>query len=193
MFRGNARKINLTKILMTACVAFAVALASTGTALAALDTSWSGSGTGTTTVVSNGSVSPAIFKYEHQVSCCASGSWNFSAVAATSRTVVLKYKYEGYHAWYQVRVNLNAFVGQSSVPLVAAGPVSCCAGPPSGGFSYTGTVTLSVSAGQSYGFTMSGSNGDSDGRFLEPSQWPNPMTIRHSRIRWPGPPATRIW
>jgi hypothetical protein len=65
-----------------------------------------------------------------------------------------------------VTVHLNAFVtsggSTTTLPLVNAGPVNCCTAP-SGGFSYSGTTTLTVQPGDSYGFTMSGSNGDSNG------------------------------
>ena len=120
-------------------------------------------GTGTTIVVSDGTSAPAAFRYEYEVSCCASGSWDFDTVATAPRTVVLKYSYTGYHAFFQVRVGLNAVVGATTYPLVNAGPVNCCT-PPSGGFSYTGTVALPVQAGDIYGFTLSGKNFDSDGR-----------------------------
>ena len=43
--------------------------------------------------------------------------------------------------------------------LVDDGPEICCT-PPSNGFSYTGSVALSVEPGDTYGFTMTGSNGD---------------------------------
>jgi hypothetical protein len=60
-------------------------------------------------------------------------------------------------------VGLVAFAGgtdgEAQQILVNDGPAICCTAP-SDGFSYTGTVTLSVQAGYGYGFRMSGSNYD---------------------------------
>lgn len=65
-------------------------------------------------------------------------------------------------------VGLSAFVTSAGVttsfPLVNDGPVDCCSPP--GGFSYTGTIRLSVLAGDTYGFAMTGGNFDSDDRLL---------------------------
>ena len=41
--------------------------------------------------------------------------------------------------------------------------MNCCT-PPSGGFGYTGTTTWNVQPGDTYGFELGGSNGDSDSR-----------------------------
>jgi hypothetical protein len=77
----------------------------------------------------------------------------------------LEYTYTGFHAFFQVRVALDAFVNGSSFNLVSAGPVNCCTSP-SGGFTYTGIVELTVNAGDTYGFDMSGSHGDRDRRLI---------------------------
>lgn len=121
-----------------------------------LDAPWLGAGTGTTTVVSDGSAGPAEFTYDAR---SFSGVWNFQTVAASARTVLLKYHYQGLHAWFRVTVGLDAVVGAQTFPLVSAGPANCCT-PPSNGFNYTGTVALPVDVGQSYGFVMRGSNFD---------------------------------
>ena len=49
--------------------------------------------------------------------------------------------------------------------LASGGPVSCCT-TPSAGFSYTGTEYLDVSAGNSFGFKVYGSNGDLNSRLI---------------------------
>ena len=81
--------------------------------------------------------------------------------------VDLSYVFTGFHAFFQVRVQLEAFVsnndGTVTIPLVNAGPVDCCTAP-SAGFSYTGDVSLSVAAGDTYGFRIAGSNGDLNSR-----------------------------
>lgn len=121
-----------------------------------LDTPWSGAGTGTTVVVSDGSVPPAEFAYDAR---SFSGTWSFQTTAGTARTVFLKYRYEGLHAWYQVTAGLDAVIGSQVYPLVNAGPENCCTSP-SNGFGYNGTVVLTVAAGETYGFAMRGSNYD---------------------------------
>ncbi|MCW2976635.1 MAG: hypothetical protein JWM06_1916, partial [Actinomycetia bacterium] len=92
-----------------------------------------------------------------------SGSWSFSTTSNFSGSISLPYTYSGFHSFFQVRVNLSAFVTHlfvtTTYPLVSAGPVNCCEYP-SGGFNYTGTTTLNVADGDTYGFTMSGSHFD---------------------------------
>jgi hypothetical protein len=131
-----------------------------------VDHPWSGTGP-TGTVVSDGTSGPAVFTYDFfgSPTSGASGSWTFSTVASSSRTVNLTYDYTGFHAFFRVTVGLDAFVTHgattTTTPLVNAGPVNCCT-PPSGGFSYSGTVSLSVQAGDTYGFAMRGSNRDTN-------------------------------
>ncbi len=67
-------------------------------------------------------------------------------------------------------MHLNAIVvhngGRPPVrALVQVGPVDCCGAAPSGGFTYTGTTTFAVQAGDTYGFTFGGSNCDSEPQF----------------------------
>jgi hypothetical protein len=125
-----------------------------------VDHPWTGSGTGTTTVVSDGTSGPAVFTYSQTG---FTGSWRFSTVAASTRVVQLAWTYSGFHSFFRVRVGLDAFVTHgattTTTPLVNAGPVNCCT-PPSGGFTYSGTTSLSVQAGDTYGFAMRGSNSD---------------------------------
>ena len=128
-----------------------------------VDHPWAGSGSGTTTVVSDGSAGPAVFQYQDLGEF--SGSWNFSTTASTTRTVNLTYDYTGFNAFFAVTVGLEAYVthetSTTTTSLVNAGPVDCCT-PPSGGFTYSGSVTLSVQAGDTYGFMLQGSNFDSN-------------------------------
>ena len=71
----------------------------------------------------------------------------------------------GFHAFFQVTAHLEAYVIHAGVTtttsLVNDGPVDCCT-PPSGGFHYTGSVDLSVQAGDEYGFRFGGQNFDSN-------------------------------
>jgi hypothetical protein len=138
-------------------------------ASAAIAAPWTGSGTGTTTVVSDGTSGTAEFTYSFTDVCCATGNWTFSTIAGFSGPVQLDWAYSGYNAFFEVTTSLSAFVtssgGTTTFPLVNDGPVDCCT-PPSGGFAYSGSTTVNAVAGDTYGFTMGGSNGDSDGRLL---------------------------
>jgi hypothetical protein len=85
-------------------------------------------------------------------------------LVGNARTVQLAWKYTGFHSFFLVTVGLDAFVTHgattTTTPLVNAGPEVCCT-PPSGGFDYSGTTSLSVQAGDTYGFAMRGSHFDS--------------------------------
>jgi hypothetical protein len=142
-------------------LALIMALASS--AYAQLDAPWSASGPGDVSVDDDGSSGVAQASYSLEADCCASGSWTFGAVADEAKTIQLEYTYSGFHAFAGVRVRLEAFVNGNAFPLVNAGPVNCCTSP-SSGFVYSGIVELKLDAGDSYGFVMSGSNADSDGR-----------------------------
>ncbi|MGH2474429.1 MAG: DUF642 domain-containing protein, partial [Candidatus Limnocylindrales bacterium] len=129
---------------------------------------WQGTGPGTQSVQDAATDTPTL-SYAYEVACCATGEWGLFKTATTSETISLDWSWTGYHAWFQVTAELTAFVisadaSDTETVLVDAGPTSCCAGPPSGGFTYSGTVQLDVEPGDTYGFVLSGSNADSDGR-----------------------------
>lgn len=146
-------------------------------------TAWAGSGTATatcigsgiggsavndTTVVADGTTGPATFSYAFfdPDNGCGDGSWTFSTVADQPGSVTLDWAYSGTNAYFQVRAGLSAFLTPASgTPttntLVADGPVNCCTAP-SVNFSYSGSLTFDVQPGDQYGFTMTGSNGDSN-------------------------------
>ena len=149
-----------------AAVAAAVVLGGATSAVASGGTVWNGSGPGTTTVVGDGSSGPAVFSYNLDLghSSGASGTWTFSTTSDFTGQVKLPWHWAGLHAWFHVTAQLVAFVthsggGTDSTTLVNAGPADCCT-TPSNGFDYSGTTTLAVSTGDTYGFTISGSNFD---------------------------------
>ena len=158
-----ALRFGLGAVLVVASAAIAVQPAASHP----VDNPWVGTGSGTTNVVSDGTSGAAVFSYSDVDSChCGiSGSWNFSTVAGSTRTLKLNYTYAGFHAYFEVTVGLDAFVthgaSTTTTPLVNDGPVDCCT-PPSSGFSYQGTVSLPVHAGDTYGFALRGSNFDSN-------------------------------
>ncbi len=142
--------------------------ASSASAATSPDGAWTASGTGTTTATSDGTTaSDPVLNYSVAGN---SGSWQFTATAKTAHQQQVIWHYNGYHAWFGVRVGIVMFVkrgGQEIVnrSLAAAGPVNCCAAP-SGGFDYKGSATFDLQPGDVYGFRMSGSNADSDRRLL---------------------------
>jgi hypothetical protein len=167
---------------------------------------WSASGPGTVTLIGDGSTSDPSFSYEYctQPGCSDTGgggvptqTWTFEATAATAETVTLPYTYTGNHRYAGVTVFLNSFVtpaeeSTTTTPLVSAGPASCvdpgCAGDtPSGGFTYTGTQTFTLSAGETYGFTLGGGNGDSD------SILQGTFTLDTASYTVAAPPANTAW
>jgi hypothetical protein len=129
---------------------------------AILDAPWSGSGTGTTTVASDGTTSDPEFDYN---ATAFSGSWTFSAVAGSARSVPVAYDSSGFYSYFMVTAGLQAFIQRNGVDvsattLVNAGPANCC-DPPSGGFDYKGTYTFAdLQQGDTYGFRLTGSNQD---------------------------------
>jgi hypothetical protein len=89
-------------------------------------------------------------------------TWTVSNTPTEDGTVTINWEYSGFYAYFEVSAFLNAFAnGGDTITLINAGPVDCCSAP-SAGFYYTGTTTLNVYAGQSWGFTFGGSNQDSN-------------------------------
>ena len=93
-----------------------------------------------------------------------SGSWTFNATAASAGRVHLDWRYSGFHAFASVTVGLQLIVHGPThddvvIQLAHGGPVSCCT-PPSSGFAYAGSNFVDVVAGDTFGFALSGGNGD---------------------------------
>jgi hypothetical protein len=130
---------------------------------------WTGSGPGTATVVSDGSIHNPQFQYYFTGDPFWDPTWDFHTTADANGSETLPYCWRGFHAYYGVTAHLNAYVTHLGVttvtPLVNDGPVNCC-NPPSAGFHYTGTVTLNVQTGDTYGFQFGGKNKDTDWRLL---------------------------
>jgi len=114
------------KPLLTLLIA-AVALVCAAPASAAVpDAPWTGTGTAITTVISDGSTDQPKFSY---MTYEASGGWTASAVAKTTRTQAIDYRYIGYHGLTQVRAGLQRFIVRDgkdilNASLVKAGPVN---------------------------------------------------------------------
>ncbi|MDT4908374.1 MAG: large repetitive protein, partial [Pseudonocardiales bacterium] len=135
------------------------------------NTKWIGVGP-TGVVVSDGTTSAPQFSYaltRPPTGDHSPQTWSFTTTADADGNVELPFQYQGFHAFFRTTVQLSAIVTHNGVTtstiLVDDGPVDCCA-PPSGGFAYNRKTTLSVQAGDTYGFTFGGSNFDSDNRLL---------------------------
>ncbi|MEP7202423.1 MAG: Ig-like domain-containing protein [Ilumatobacteraceae bacterium] len=145
-------------------------------ATAATPTPWVASGppAGNFTLDSDGSLTPPQMTYNLGEDPgglrFANQAWTLSTTAASNFTDNVPYLYGGYHGFYAVRVRIDAFVthlGSTITTTLAGGglPVNCCI-PPSGGFSYSGSHSFNVVDGDTYGFTVSGFNFDSDPHFF---------------------------
>ncbi len=129
---------------------------------------------GTFTVLSDGSVDLPAFSYnvpDPGEDNGESGSWEFATVATTNGYREIAWDYDGFHAFFQVTVGLKAFVERpngegfdtvSEVTLLDEGPKNDGQGPPSGGFSYSGTADFAFAPGDRYGFRLDGSNFDTN-------------------------------
>ena len=149
---------------------------------------WQAVGPGLVSVLNDGSTGAPKFSYDYDLLHAGSinGEWSFFTQATADGVVNVPYTYTGLHAWFNVTVTLDAFVigansGDVTVSIVDDGPAICCT-PPSNGFSYAGTVPLTLEAGDIYGFTMSGSNGDFNtflrGEFTVGGEAPAPELLR---------------
>jgi Bacterial Ig-like domain (group 3) len=88
-------------------------------------------------------------------------TWSFSDTAATTGTLTFNWQYVGFHAFFDVTALLQVFSGSNTVTLYSASAATCCSSP-SGGFNVQGTASIAVTAGQPFGFTVGGSNFDSN-------------------------------
>jgi len=97
-------------------------------------------------------------------------TWSFTnnAPAATGETVGFQWEHSGFYAYFAVTEYVDAFVTHDGTTtffnLNSAGPANCCSAP-SNGFDYSGTASLTIQAGDTYGFEVGGNNGDSNRTF----------------------------
>jgi hypothetical protein len=89
----------------------------------------------------------------------------FSVPAAATGTAIVEWTYTGYHAFYEAVAELTFFADQgqgidsehvTGVAYQAVGDA----------FTFSGADTVSVVAGEDFGFTIGGGNFDSDGQVL---------------------------
>lgn len=163
-------KIRVLKVLSAGLVAGALvaspALVSAEPAQAAPErTAWAASGpSGTFTLDSDGTAAPAQFSYDMDPAGQEQlRTWSMMTTATQDSTVTAEYEWVGNHAWCDAVTLLDQVVGSGSdrttTSIIDGGP-NCASQPPNGSFTYSGTVTFDVSAGDSYGFELSGQNRD---------------------------------
>jgi hypothetical protein len=109
-------------------------------------TAWTPSGPGTVTVVSDGTAGDAVMTYSL---AGGSGLWDFETTADQTATVILPWSYTGVHvANTQAIARVHAIVNNVVVATLVLAGVD--------GFSFSGTYTFTVSAGDTYGFRFGG-------------------------------------
>lgn len=132
-------------------------------------TTWSATGPAGLTLGNDGSTGIPSMSYAVFLGNPAGGvslrTWTFSTTAAFAGTIKQSYSYYGFHAFYAVTVFVKPFVIHNGIttylPGINQGPINCCTAP-SAGFTLTGSATFTVAAGDTYGFEIGGSNGDSN-------------------------------
>jgi hypothetical protein len=122
---------------------------------AQVDAPWSGGGSGTTSVTSDGVSERPRFEYNVHGD---GGAWSFSTKARCARRIALGWSYTGFHAWFNVRVELERFVRRGQVEIFQETLTEADQFAAPGGFAYYGSSMFDVWPGDVYGFRMSGSD-----------------------------------
>ena len=162
-----SRKRNYLLLPILAVIVLTLSQVSSHDAYAIPVWSASGPGTTTTTIADQGINGTAQFTYYINLGNggVPTQTWTFETTATQTGPIKLNYNWHGFHAFFQVTTFLNKIDSSGVTNLINQGPVNCCT-PPSGGFNYTGSVTFNAVAGQKYGFTLGGSNFDSNSKLL---------------------------
>ncbi|MBV9771926.1 MAG: putative Ig domain-containing protein, partial [Bryobacterales bacterium] len=124
----------------------------------------SGSNGGTTTITpASGPSTSAQFAYSINTGGggVSARTWTFQDTAAGTGNVSFNWSYTGFHAYYEVTALFQVFAGSNVVTLYNPMQQNCCTSP-SGGFTASGTGTIAVTQGQAFGFTVGGSNYDTN-------------------------------
>jgi hypothetical protein len=165
------RRLLTAVVAVAAVVTGPLVVAGTPAQAVPIDSGWSvtaSPGAATVTAQNDGSTSAASFSYNmNPAGQNTTRSWDFTATASQTATtgspIKVPWSWQGLHAWFNVRASLDMIVDGVVVKnLVAAGPNNCCATPSNGFFYGNVAVFDNVPAGHTYGFRLSGSNGDSN-------------------------------
>ena len=146
----------MIKVIQLMLATSIISLAAAGSAQASLG-SFIGSGPGSITT-SKPTPTSARMVYELR-NDFGPATFTLSSVATTTETKLFKYDSAGFYSFFRVTASANAFSNGVSTSLYDFGPEDCCS-EPSDGFRYTGFTTLQLVAGQTYGFSVTGSHFD---------------------------------
>ncbi len=133
-----------------------------------VDAGWAVVGPGEpplTRTLSDGTTSAAAMTYNGD-GLGASASWDFTTTATTSSAtgdIKVPWTWQGLHAWFQVRVQLDLIVNGAVRATILNPPLTSCCTTPSNGFLYGGVATFPdawVGPSDTYGFRLTGGNGD---------------------------------
>ena len=145
----------MKKVMQRVLAASVISLIAAGSAQAAIGP-FVGSGPGST-IVTQPTPNSVRLVYDNN----GFGPDTFTLTGTATSTGSTKFSYDsaGFYSFFRVRASANAFSNGVTTNLYSFGPQNCCT-PPSGGFRYLGFVTLQLVAGQTYGFSVTGSNFD---------------------------------
>ncbi len=172
---GQTTELDITLVAATTTTTVAATTTTTVAAIppAFFDDTWlsevSGGNTGyvpSQSVSSDSSSKNIVLIYNNGYSTglgsgVAMQTWTFTATAQQSGTISYSWTYSGDHAWSTATAALSAWTDTTNnpPPMELQSFVTTA-----GTFSYTGSSTLEVQAGQTYGFSVQGSNYDSTSR-----------------------------
>ncbi|MGB9407550.1 MAG: PEP-CTERM sorting domain-containing protein [Terracidiphilus sp.] len=137
-------------------------------------TDWTTSGTTAVTLTS--SANSLSFSYNDTNYYYGIDSWTFTNTATTNQTLTFNWENIGIFSWFDTSDLVTVFSGGETVDTLVNNS-------PSGNFEEFGSETLTVYAGETYGFTITGSNYDYS-RILEGT-----FTISNPESPVPEPPA----
>ncbi|HZU14654.1 MAG TPA: hypothetical protein VFB58_17595 [Chloroflexota bacterium] len=149
------KRLAITAAILVVCGAQMVAMRPAG-ALAA-SSGWSTTDAGAS-VLPGTSPLQTVLHYDgsHAYTYYQDRLWTFTATATQAGTLNVPYVYSGCHSWFMTHEFLAEFVIHNGVKVQSTlvnAWVAC-------GFSFSGTATFNVAAGDTYGFTVGGTNYD---------------------------------
>jgi hypothetical protein len=118
---------------------------------------------GTTAVSLSSTANSLSFSYNDTNYSYGIDNWTFTNTAAANQTLTFNWENSGLFSWFETSDVVTAFSYNSTDGETVDTLVS---NSPSGNFDELGNETLTVYAGETYGFTITGSNYDSS-RFME--------------------------
>jgi len=123
---------------------------------------WTSSGIadGTTSIdPTSGSTATAAFSYDVPDGSCASGrsfrTTTFEVPVPESGIVSFDWVYAGFHAWFSANAFFRVFADGKEILVIDMQSVS-------GNFSFSGSESIKVSKGGTFGFEIGGRNFDTD-------------------------------